>query len=249
MKKLIVLLLSTVLCLSFVACNSNENAAQLADYEDRINELEEMLEKQDDLLDRLLAEIERAHSGSTALQTTAPNTPVTTVPKPETAPPDDTEPEIPLPQYQAVEITLDNWQDYFELYEVNNFIYNSFGEFERWTGECHFGLKDGIEIGTDNNTVAFECKYTVDRIQYTVDLDTQTVIYEEIVEPAFWTRQQVHGMGWYSIYYVPPINQSVRVFGCNLNQSTTNSNGKNDTLKVNNFELIRIEGTIYIAQS
>lgn len=191
-----------------------------------------MLAERDATINRLLAERESAESKD---------------PEPENTESKSTAPENPEPQYEAVDITIDNWQNYFELYAKNNFAKNAFGEFDMWHCDCYFVLKDGIEVGTDNNKVAFECKYTVDRVQYAIDLETQTVTYGEILEPAFWTRQDVLGMGWESIYDVSTF-ESVRVFGCNLHQSTTSSNLEGEILKVNHFEILRIEGTLYIAK-
>lgn len=268
MKKFIVLLLVAVICLSLVACdNSNENSEISENYENRIAELEATIDDSINEISELLAnyenkiaELEAAiteleatinrlleENESTKPENPEPENPEPENPEPENPEPENPEPENPEPQYEAVEITLDNWQDYFELYAKNSFSKNAFGEFDKWHLQYYFVLKDGIEISKDNNKVALECKYTEDRVQYTIDWDTQTVTYGEIFDPASQATQKVLGMEWTSIseWYT---SKYVKVFGCSLGVWDIGYNLEGTVDKVNNFEILRIEGTLYVTK-
>ena len=56
-------------------------------------------------------------------------------------------------QYEPIEITLDNWQDYFEFKEYHKFEENGFGEFESASTSYYLITKDEINVDVENSDV------------------------------------------------------------------------------------------------
>ena len=57
--------------------------------------------------------------------------------------PETTEtPTITEPQYTTVEITIDNWQDYFEIVSIDDWHLNGFGESEGYSNYYKLKLRD-----------------------------------------------------------------------------------------------------------
>lgn len=82
-------------------------------------------------------------------------------------------------QYELVEITLDNWQDYFEMREYHKFEENGFGEFEKVTTYYSLVSKDGIIFDKSKSEVTFEFTCDIETKPYTVDFENKTVTYGE----------------------------------------------------------------------
>lgn len=79
--------------------------------------------------------------------------------------------------YTVVEISSDNWQDYFEVEEITVTKQNAFGEASEFWGYTYFRLKD--TCGTVNSSlssggVEFQCVSTCQDI--TVDLTNMTYV-------------------------------------------------------------------------
>lgn len=134
MKKMLALLLAAVMCLSLVACGgSEENTAKIAEYESRIAELEAMLAERDAEIERLLAENESE--------------------VPQNTEQENTEPENTEPQYETVELTLENWNEYFEITNELHFCRNEFDEIWRIDNRFYLKLKPEYEercVGSDD---------------------------------------------------------------------------------------------------
>lgn len=176
MKKLLALLLAAVMCLSLVACNSSdENADQIEHYENRIaeleamlTELEAMLTERDETINRLLAEKENTE---------------TEITEPENTEPENTEPENTDPQYETVEITLDNWQDYFEIVEYMTYRDNAFGEAESCYFRYELRLKEEywsrLAANMMDDKGAIEFSYDYGTRAATIDLANRTYSFGE----------------------------------------------------------------------
>ncbi len=82
-------------------------------------------------------------------------------------------------KYEPVEITLDNWQDYFELREYHKFEENGFGEFKKVTTYYSIVSKDGILFDQSKSDVTFEFVCNIESKPYTVDFENRAVIYGE----------------------------------------------------------------------
>ena len=185
MKKLLALLLVAVMCLSLVACGNNNAAIieeyeiVMEDYENRIAELEAMLAECDETINRLLAEKENTET-------------------------EITEPENTETQYETVEITLDNWQDYFELRVFRLIQLNGFGEFDRMVTRYFLATKDGIvpDCGKSDVTMEYVCTY--ERKPYIVDIENMTFTYGEVTD-SYTSNAKIQTL-WDMGVYVPTGN-------------------------------------------
>lgn len=115
------------------------------------------------------------------------------VTEPDNTEPDNTEPENTEPQYATVEITLDNWQDYFEFCEYTVFLDNAFGEFDCFYICWSLAAKDGLIVDENNSDIAIEYTYTTERKPYTVDYENKTIDFGETKDDP-WVRSKVTGM-------------------------------------------------------
>ena len=132
MKKILALLLLAVMCFPLLACGENDNAALVKELESRIAQLEATLAEREAEIARLLAEGESVK----------PENPVPEDTKPENTVPEDTKPENTEPQYETVEITPDNWQEYFEIIGYMEYRDNAFGEAESCFFRSELRLKE-----------------------------------------------------------------------------------------------------------
>ena len=105
--------------------------------------------------------------------------PATTPEATEPATTEATEPEESEPAPVCVEITLENWQDYFELREYTEFVENGFGEID--DAKTHWSVvsKDGYTVDEENCDVTFEFTYDEESVVATINTETKTVVYGE----------------------------------------------------------------------
>lgn len=159
MKKLLSLLLAAALVLSLGACGKEANP-----YE-KYEELFEYMERED--YDSAMAYIRELAGESETEPQTASATEAET--EPET-----TETE---PQPVTVEITMDNWQEYFELKEYVEIKKNGFGEFEKVSVYYALVNKDGMSPECNLSDVTMEFSYTKKYVSMSVDLENGTITY------------------------------------------------------------------------
>lgn len=76
---------------------------------------------------------------------------------------------------QEIEITMDNWQEYFEEKEVISASSNAFDELEHIAIHQVIALKDKYEIDKEKSEVDIEYKWHIE--EYCVDFDTDTLEY------------------------------------------------------------------------
>ena len=172
MKKTISLLLALVMCLSLCACGVDEKYAPLLEnldagnYEgikDALIELSpefkadaEKLAKYQSLIDLLEAE-----NYEDALV--------------------DVENRIPVPECEIIEITMDNWDEYFEIVPDHYWIKNAFGEGRGLTIGFSLFLKDEYASRlskTDNSTIA--CTVSFDAREKTLDVNWKETTFTEV---------------------------------------------------------------------
>lgn len=165
MKKILALLLAAVMCFSLVACGGNDNAEIIQEYKNRIADLETVIAD-------LEAEIARISAGTEA---TEPDNTETEITEPE-----ETEPEETEPQYETVEITLDNWQEYFEIVPTYLYLTNAFGEYSSLAYMYDLVIRDGYICDKEQSDVAIEFTYTYGSAEYTIDFENRTITYGEV---------------------------------------------------------------------
>lgn len=105
--------------------------------------------------------------------------PATTPEATEPATTEATEPEESELTTVCVEITLENWQDYFELREYTEFVENGFGEIDDAKTLWSVVSKDGYTVDEENCDVTFEFTYDEESVVATINTETKTVVYGE----------------------------------------------------------------------
>lgn len=84
------------------------------------------------------------------------------------------------PKSVTVEITLDNWKDYFELREYIEFNENGFGEIDDAKIYWSIANKDEFTVDEENCNVTFEYTLEKEEVSSTIDTKTKKVIYGEV---------------------------------------------------------------------
>ena len=82
-----------------------------------------------------------------------------------------------VPETETIEITIDNWKDYFEIVEGTHVSKNSFDEPENIYPISSLKLKEGYTLGTDEygNTIDYELaiEYSYTAAYYNVEMDVE----------------------------------------------------------------------------
>ncbi len=233
MKKTLTLLLALSLCLSLCACGGEPKAAENP-YEKyaKYAELFDYLEAND--WDNANAYL-RNHFGMPEESPTELTEPVVTEPV-------VTEPPVTEPIYETVEITMDNWQEYFELRVYDAFEANGFGEFERATTYFSLVSKDEfiVDYSTiENSSVTFEYTYTAEDKTASVDFENRTVIYGNTTGSRAMDPQ-VETMGNVGQYIGEDTGSRYgKYLTCNFLLSLEG----NHAIEIVDFEILRIAGT------
>jgi len=179
MKKTIAILLALALCLSLCACGVDKQyeplleALEANNYEgiksalgalspDFANEQEELVtyRQYKSLINSLENEDYEAALSEVAAMIPAP----------------------PEPVYQAQEITMDNWDTYFELVQNEDWRVNGFGEAEDYRVDYQLKLRDEYleKVNRLNFNLSVELSFTANYHDATVDLTTREVMIGDI---------------------------------------------------------------------
>ena len=128
------------------------------------------------------------NSGTTQGQTADNSTQDTVEPSDTDVPQDTGVPSDAEPTEQTVEITLDNWQDYFEFRPVVHVSENSYNEITGMQVIFKFLPKEAIAenivaVGEDDERIVFDAQY-IDPYAcvYSYDLNTQKLTIGEYTE-------------------------------------------------------------------
>ena len=156
--------------------------------------------------------------------TTIPATTELEISEPETTAPIEAE-----PQYETVEITMENWEDYFEFTHFYIPYKNSFGEVENFSVETRFCLKDGYNAS--NVDIAIEYSYVEQGFTYEVNFENGTLTFGKAVDSWGLTKDTT--------------DMAITAFPCHL----PSVGGRDETSVVirTNYEMLRIQGTISVA--
>lgn len=133
----------------------------------------------------------------------------------------------------SVEITTENWNDYFEIVQEEEFLKNSFGDVEGLNFVTYLKLKNQyeIEVGREyNSNLAIELKFV--EVQYIVNIDDVNLTYEIL---------DVNGspLEKTEIFTKSIIENKVSIIGEGRHTEGCVS-------REENIEILRISGTIYI---
>ncbi len=148
-------------------------------------------------------------------------------------------------EYDVIEITSDNWQEYFEVKEVVATNKNAFGEVDRFFGVTYFRLKDSY--GTVNAALSFggtEYQYVSTCQDVTVDLTNMT--YTPVGD-VHNTADSNSTSEWHqttdsnnTLYYGITVGSFV-VY--DINKSLTDT-----TWRPMNIQILRAQGTLYVVK-
>jgi len=157
--------------------------------------------------------------------------------------------------YQTIEITMDNFYDYFEEKEIVSVNYDDFDEVDWIEIQQYFALKEKYSIDTDASDVAIE--YSVYSEEYYVDFDYETFqyTYEEKVEDEYDYKNILTKKDTFKNNYVNNGQQEEVIYGLNYwSHDPTSVVIDEETQRSKTTgrwfieEIIRVKGTISIAE-
>lgn len=161
--------------------------------------------------------------------------------------PVETVPISTEPQIVEIEITLDNWQEYFEFKEYLFFQNGDFGDFKQYSFHWCFIPKE--EIGTVKKcTVALGYDYHVENHYFTVDPDAKTYEWGEVaLNPYAESGSDTEKVGWLDMVRLYS-DGAIDIRGAQLRHmfgnTLTSGNAPYYT-----FEITRIEGTLTVEKN
>jgi hypothetical protein len=141
------------------------------------------------------------------------------------------------PQYETVEITPDNWQDYFEV-RSESFVFteNNFGEVSDIEVEIYLMTKDGIVCDISNCDIAVEWEYTWGYTSFLINRENETITYGAVPSNP-WTQNADKTMR--------AIGDS---FGCTIFTHHVGTLEGEMFPRLLSADVIRIEGTLCFYQ-
>ena len=150
------------------------------------------------------------------------------------------------PEYEIVEISLDNWQNYFELCRYDEYVENGFGEFENAYPYFYLASKEGIVLDIEKCDITIEYTKTLDYRPVTVDVENKTVTYGEPIEStAKVSEPEIKSMGL--LYFGSPDND-IRRYGVELGNGLIDETQMDRGIYISSVDVLRISGSICIMQ-
>ncbi len=217
MKKYIALLLALVMCLSLCACGGGE-----PDSTGSLNVPAASTAAQNDpTVTATAPSFSTEPVPSTVLETTVPETSV---------------PTTTAPQQLSVEITMDNWQEYFEFRSYKDLKFNAFGGREDTWIYYDFITKDGIVPVVSECNVAMEAKH-IECSYFAVSYDNATKEFTMSERREDYVRKEVFDMSRQKLHEETEYNRYGAYLGAGIifeNKATTREN----------WEITRIQGTL-----
>ncbi len=225
MKKFVALFLVVVMCFLLTGCGSggavNGKCARCEKFDDLLDLLE------DENYDGAIKEIENIEAGKKDdADNAGENNGVA----------DENEANP-----QSVEITLDNWEEYFELCVYTNFNENGFGEFEYANTYYSLASKENLNVDCEKSDVTVEYTRTEEERPVTVDFENKKLTYGKgtdtfVSEPDVVTMYNIssyvseeYDRGRYGTYLVGGYIDSL----------------EDTSYYVTDIDVSRIQGTLY----
>lgn len=223
MKKIIALFLATVMCLALAACGNNDEMAKYKKYDTLINYME--AEDYEGVAQEIIRISQESSSSCGAADDNG-----------------NTENNV---KSETVELTLDNWKDFFELRLKPEYRLNEFGEVETLVLSQFLVFKEEYAGCVTCNDVAIEMNKTVQVIEIKLDSTEQSYTLGEVVEQGELVNIESMNDG--------PSGYYIDIFSNNYINATENANPGNNYNKtvilvdsMDDLEAIRIKGTITI---
>ncbi len=138
--------------------------------------------------------------------------------------------------YEPVEITLDNWQDYFEVVEVPVWEENAFGEIDSFNLEYEFRLKEEYypRLNAEASNIVIEISYSYGKKPCKVDFENLTYELGERLRTETTTNITDKFYDHNGRFFTNP-------FGI-----TSYDPGTQEVRYYDDVEMLRIQGTLYL---
>lgn len=153
---------------------------------------------------------------------------------------------------ETIEITMDNWDEYFEFRTVTRWEENAFGETSMVEYPMALCVKEAYEdrIVMDQADLAIECSWTENDRIVTVDWKNRAIHFGEVVNPYdVQTRtDRVTEILCWEDYDHSYIVVYMRDLGVSKETLLTNADGNTYALSIEDGKIIRIQGTIVVTK-
>lgn len=144
--------------------------------------------------------------------------------------------------YEAVEITAENWDKYFEITEEGKFSENAFGEVENFYYNQYLSLKPEYvdKLSSSLSKLAMELDFTYGKKGCQVDLANKTFTLTESYEPSSYDQDS----------FIYQFSYSSSENGAYYRTSLMSSYYNKENSYLSDFktdmEIVRVQGTIYL---
>ena len=207
MKKILAVMLAAIMLFSLAACGNSSKLEKYKKYEALINYMEA-----GDYESALAEMIRISENGGSV---------------------DNAGDESGEKTAKAVEISIDNWQEYFEIVEREETKKNEFEEIEDMYKDVYLVLKDEYEMVGYDTSIAIEYNY-IDEWRYVeIDKENGVLTIGELVPDK--ENEEMNGL-------------TMKISGSKTSLINGRSWSEGMQAVPTNFEIVRIQGTLYIAE-
>lgn len=236
MKKIIVLLLVVVMCFSLVACGGNsEEMTKYEKYDTLINYLE--AEDYESALEEMI-KLSQQSSDNKEDNGNANN--------------DNDVDSTQTVTTETIELTVDNWKDFFELQVKPEYRLNAFGEVETVVLSQYLVFKEEYAGRVTCNDVAIEMDRMIQEVTIKVSPAEQSYTLGEAIEKRelqtdkIETMQRGYNSDNSSFYYIDIFSNNYIDVATNINQEDPSHKTVLLVESMDDIEAIRVTGTLTI---
>lgn len=149
-----------------------------------------------------------------------------------------------LSQYTVIELTVDNYEEYFEWSERSSTGENAFGETESFSLRHYLTLKDEyMPVNVSLSNVAVEYSYV--SICHEAEVDLSAMTYKMVGEEKNRTDTQTSTTTMGSIYHEGEADEyGLSIGGFSLNDLTESNVGT--VWYTDERQILRLQGTVYV---
>ena len=152
---------------------------------------------------------------------------------------------------REVEITMDNWQEYFEEKDIVSARYNAFDEIEDVIIHQVLAVKEGITIDPYKSNVAIEYNGHTEMYYVKVDTDTWQVTFEERKDEHVHNVSQVEEFGIKTYKQGDSEKTEFALELCGRVDHWLTTDTKTQRTFIDKYfidEITRVKGTLYIIE-
>lgn len=230
MKKLIALLLAAVMCLSLVACGNSEEMEKYKKYETLINYLE--AEDYESALEEMIKLSQHSSDNGEDNDNDVDSTQTVTT--------------------GTIELTVDNWKNFFELQVVPEYRLNAFGEVETVKLSQLLVFMEEYAGRVTCNDVAIEMDRMIQEVTIEVSPTEQSYTLGEVIEKRELQTDKIETMfrgqnsdGSY-FYYIDIFSNNYIDVATNINPEVPFHKTVLLVESMADIEAIRVTGTLTI---